>query len=574
MYADVVVLTYQAPDINYFTYLVPKNLEKEIKVGQLVEVPFGKRNPIGIVTQTFDKDSPLQRRILSKIKPIRSVAFSTPILLPYQVELLKWMSTYYLAPMVNCLEAMLPTAALNVKRLTANAKLEKSFSPSSLGVSQSIILVPTINRIPQALAQFPKAKNYAIYHNELKTGEKFATWLKIISGNVDFIFGSRSAIFTPCPNLTQIKIYDEHETVYKDERSPYFCTLTVAEKISKLTGAQIQIVDPSPKISTYFLMPKNTYITQSKIKYHIVSMQNERLMQNFGPISDSLLSHLKKNAAGGKNSLLFLNKKKEVGVLFCKDCKNSQYLEKQPESCPNCQSSDFNFNVLNISSLAQEVKSKVPSAKINLMSEDTRLSSDRQSTIDIATAAVFYAPLVKKYDLVAHIQTDTLINRADFSSNEILFNQITDLKKLLKIGGSLILQTYNPDQPVLKAATHGNYLIYYENQLNQRRLLAYPPFGLLIKLTLKGWRKEQVEEKAQQLSQTLKANLLSLLPFTILGPYQPIFFSKQTTYNIILKCKLNSYTLEERQKTIEKLSPILRKIERGWQITVEPESIN
>ena len=65
MYADVVVLTYQAPDINHFTYLIPQNLRKEIKVGQLVQVPFGKRNPTGLVISTSPetRNSPFDKKL-------------------------------------------------------------------------------------------------------------------------------------------------------------------------------------------------------------------------------------------------------------------------------------------------------------------------------------------------------------------------------------------------------------------------------------------------------------------------------------------------------------------------------
>ncbi|MBI2599154.1 hypothetical protein HYW40_02970, partial [Candidatus Curtissbacteria bacterium] len=78
-------------------------------------------------------------------------------------------------------------------------------------------------------------------------------WQKILSGQCDFIFGSRLAIFTPCPNLKKIIIYDEHDGAYKDERSPYFDTLTVAEKIADLTNAKIEIIDSSPRVTTYHL---------------------------------------------------------------------------------------------------------------------------------------------------------------------------------------------------------------------------------------------------------------------------------------------------------------------------------
>src|SRR3990167_9869192 len=99
MYAQVVVLTYQPPDIDSYTYEIPKNLEKEIKIGQLVEIPFGKRNPNGIIIDTSYQLPVTSNHV--KIKSVSAIIFPQPLLLPYQIELLKWMREYYLAPMVN-----------------------------------------------------------------------------------------------------------------------------------------------------------------------------------------------------------------------------------------------------------------------------------------------------------------------------------------------------------------------------------------------------------------------------------------------------------------------------------------
>ena len=595
MYANVVVLTYQSPDINYFTYLIPKTLQSRVRVGQLVQVPFGKRQPFGIVLSIDNSQS----TIVKNIKLLSSIVFPQPILLPYQIDLLKWMSFYYLAPMVNCLEAMLPTAALNAKRLLTNANTKYKIQNTKY---QSIVLVPTINHLPQVLAQFPKAKNYAIYHNELNPSEKFSTWLKIQSGKVDYIFGSRSALFAPCPNLKEIIIFDEHDGAYKDERSPYFDTLTVAEKIAILTGAKIRIVDASPKISTYFQFTeprsfdpqsgtqddskrgsKNIVLTKTKVKPIIVSMKEERLTQNFSPISDFLLTRLK----ASQDSLLFLNKKKESGSLYCKSCNTHIYLEKQPENCPNCNSSDFYFNLLNITSLAREVRRQIPNAKINLISDSSHyptIQFTRQSlgggglsnypTIDIATVSIFYTPQLKKYDLVAHISPDTLLNRADFSSSEALYEQIANLKTLLKKDGVLILQTQNPENLTIKSAASGNYAAYYNEQLKLRRTLFYPPFALLVKLTIRGKVKEKVESNAQNLLSRIRR----IIPpsdhptIQVFGPFQPFFFSKIPTYNIIIKCKLESYSLAQREKAIGKLQH-LRNL-KDVQITVDPKSIS
>ena len=591
MYADVVVLTYQSPDIPTYTYKIPKELEKEIKVGQLVSVPFGKRLPMGVVTNL---GSQIIREV-GDIRDISEILLNQPLLLRRQIELLKWMAFYYHAPMVNCLEAILPEIP---KKLTyqqahprgvlASSSTRRSGPGSTLahpggeGNAQTLVLVPSISRISETLASYPRAKNYVIYYNERKVSDKFNAWLKILNGSVDFIFGSRSAIFTPCPNLGKIIIFDEHDGAYKDERSPYFDTFTVAEKNSEITGCELEIIDSSPRVTTFFAhrddIGKVREVREVGIK--IVSMLEEKAKGNKSPISDLLYSYLKAAVKKQKKVLLFLNKKSESGHFYCKSCKFNDWVLTQPEACPNCQSQDLWFYSLNVNSLASLVQKLVPTAKINIISTQPALparQATQLATIEIATASVFYKLTYLKYDLVAHIATDSTLNILDFSSSEKAFTQITSLQKLAK--GLLLLQTYNPDHPVIKTAASGNYNLFYKYHLLERKALLYPPYSLLVKLTIKGKKEEGLEERTQKLfdalsliKNSLNSKLYPLI--TILGPYRSIFGQKYKKYNIILKIATDNYSLKTREKAIKSLDPFWKMIPRDWQITIEPDSIN
>ena len=575
MYAEVVVLTYQAPDIGSFTYEIPKNLEGQIKIGQLVQVPFGKRNPQAIVLDTRSDLAVRTRSDLNveKIKSINSIVIDQPILLPYQIELLKWMASYYFAPMVNCVEAALPP--LNAQRLTTNAKISNQ---KPVVRDQTLVLVPTITKIPEIMPLFKDAKNYIFYHNQLKSLERFANWLKILNGRADFVFGSRSAIFCPCPNLKKIIILDEHDGAYKDERSPYFDTLTIAEKLQTLTKAQLEIVDSSPKITTYFA--HRNEISRSRVKgqgsrVKIVSMAEERQTGNKSPISSVLLDQLRKIRKIQGRSLLFLNKKAESGQIYCRACKQQNFAPKMPTNCPNCQSPDIFFHSLNINSLAQEVKKIVPQSSVRLISDKSVTSYQLPVTsyqIDISTSAIFYAPIFQKYDLVAHVSADSVLNIADIVTGEKFYSQISDLKKLAKENGTVILQTYNPENELLKNATLGNYRNFYENELKMRKMLLYPPYSLLVKLTIKGKKQNLILEKANNLISALQSIRTEYI--TILGPYEPVFLGKIPRYNIILKVKLNSYNIEAKEKAVTLLLPYISKVPKGFTITVEPDSLN
>ncbi|MCR4324259.1 MAG: hypothetical protein NUV69_01080 [Candidatus Curtissbacteria bacterium] len=619
MYAGVVVLTNQPPDIKTYTYEIPKDID--VKIGQLVTVPFGTRNPDGVVLEISENRHPgmattTKRELVSRkleigskkdsiaslqndkkiqLKQISSIVIDQPLLLPTQIKLLKWMSDYYHAPMVNSLEAMLPYIPKNPQSL-AGGKIAKK--------QTTLVLVPSINRLPKTIASYPYAKNFIAYHNDMKPWERFANWQKIATGNIDHVFGTRSAIFTPIPNLAKIIIYDEHEESYKDERSPYFDTLTIAEKLSTMTGAQLSIVDSSPKVTTYTvhkneisfsrhpgmatatkreLVSRKLEIGSKKDsiaslqndktlpKVKIISMLEEKAAGNKTPISDLLASYLAAAQKRNKSVLLFLNKKIDTGHFYCKGCKHNDYAPKEPEKCPECGSSDIWFYTLNVSSLSKLVQQIVPDAKTNLITEGKQSTiGNQQSTIDIATAAVFYRLQEKLYDLVVHISTDSALNAADFTAGEKTYTQITNLRQITK--GLLLLQTYNPLNPTITSAADSNYQKFKETQLSERRALSYPPYSLLIKLGLKGKREESLEENSQRLFE--KLNRSKNADISIVGPFKPFTTRKMQKYNIILKIPLGNYNLKTREETLFNMKDYLELVPKNWQITVEPSSLN
>ncbi len=570
MFTQVVVLSYQSPETDSFTYEIPKNLEGKIKIGQVISVPFGKRNPFGIVL-SVNNNLPTT---IKNIKPVISIILEKPILLPYQIKLLKWLSGYYIAPMINCLKALLPQfpKKLDNQQLTTNNQQ----------LTQTLILVPSLNHIPQVMSQFPQAKNYAVYTNELKTSEKFNVWQKILSGQVDFIFGSRSAIFSPCPNLKKIIIFDEHDGAFKDDRSPYFATLTVAEKISELTGAQIEIIDSSPKISTYFNSIRHSERAEESRSFSLrlqddgerevqtktISLSRDRKLGNYSSISTDLEEIIKRAYSKKLSVLLFLNKKIESGSIFCKDCKHREFFKSQPEVCPNCQSAEIYFNSTNINTLAREVKKILPGAETNFIAEKTTNTRHQipDTKITIATSAVFYKLHASKFDLVAHIYADSPLNFNQYNSQEEIYSQITNLKKLTK--KLLIIQTYNEELPAIKFAVLENYEAFYKSELAPRKLLNYPPFSLLVKITVSGRKETDTEKKAQKLYR----DLTNQLPVTILGPFA-INLQRTLSYNIILKNPLTSYSLNSRQAALNKIKNLI-PTEKDLKIIVEPKNLN
>lgn len=580
MNTQVVVPSYKGPNADSFTYEVPKGME--IKPGQLVIVPFGKRKELGIILST---DYRLQTTAY-KLKQIDGPIFEKPFLLPYQLELLKWMSHYYLATMGNCLNSILPQLPTKFSILNSQFSINKQ--------GQTLVLVPTINNIPQTMALFPKATNPVVYHSELKPAEKLRAWIKVLNIQADYIFGTRQAIFFPSPNLRKIIILNEHDDAYKDQRSPYYDTLTVAEKISELTNAKLQIVDWAPRVTTYFLFKRSLQISSRQartIATNLVSMIDERKSGNKTAISNELKNQIAGNLKAGGNALLYLNKKKESGTLYCNSCRYQKTLLKEPERCPNCKSPDIFFASLNVNSLAKTVRSLFPKTEVNIMADAKTTSYKRPATsnqIDIATSVVFYQLLPKHYELVAAVAIDSILNQPEFSAPEKAYTQLVSLRRLAT--HQFIVQTYQTDNPILQYALAGNYQAFYETQIKERKALLYPPFAQLVKLVVKGKKAEKTLAKAESLASELsrftlgpqrgedrRALPINDLQFTILGPFEPYFQKTTSTYNIILKTPLKFPGLSERGKMLKEIRTALIQSDIfrfASQVIVDPVSLN
>lgn len=586
MYAEVVVPTYKGPNVDFFTYEIPKGLN--VKVGQLVFVPFGKVRVIGVVINN-------QSQITNNkypIKPIQSMLFEKPFLLPYQLKLLRWMAEYYLSTMGNCANAMLPELPKTISKVDSCG-----FFGQESTLCQTLILVPTINRLPQVMALFPKAKNHVVYHGQLKPAEKLSAWEKILVGDADYIFGSRQAIFSPCRNLKRIIIFSEHEGAYKDERSPFFDTLTVAQKISSLTGCKLDIIDSSPKITTFHLLrsssdsgraPADAYAlagrslarmtipkpkNQTKVK--IVSLADEKLTGNKSPISGFLEISMEQTVKSGGQVLLFLNKKKESGTMYCRSCKHQTAYKKKPDNCPNCGSGEIWFGSLNINSLEKEVVKLFPKTRVEKLTDRSYLFGSA-AQITIATSAVFYKLMLHKYDLVAAVSLDSLINTPEFTSGEKLFSLVTMLKRVAR--NRLVLQTNDPENLTISDAAASNYLNFFSRELLERKQLSYPPFGVLIKLVFKGKDSEKTLTKAEKLCNLLTSSFgQAQNPPSILGPFEPFYQKRMATFHVILKMKLESDTLKSRENAVSRIAPLLldsRSLKLVDQIIVDPEGVN
>jgi len=520
------------------------------------------------------------------------------------------MSWYYHAPVLDCLKAILPEIPkkaikkvpkqsnkgeeidfvqeqLQINKMRARVSLAeipevkrnpKGRSPNGdqLNVEngnsrphkkQSIILVPNINQIPLILADLDHSKNIIIYHSELKSHQKFDTWLKMLEGNFDIVIGSRSAIFAPCTNLSEITIYNEHSDFYKDQRSPYFNAVSVALSISRLLSVKLSLKSPTPDVETFYFFQKNTnpnwklkmstdYGLRTTDKIRIVDMLEERKSNNYSIFSDTLKYTLIQNIKNQNRILLYLNRKIEAGYSFCPQCLTTQYSISQPILCQNCQNPMVKFYSQNLGKVKKEMQSFLPQTKVSIVESDFKYTTP--SPVTIATSAILYGIIPQKFDLIGVIWADTALNFPDFRAQEHTFQTLWQLSELLSKDSQMIIQTANPQNPAIKFAAEKDYRGFAKSELLVRRQFFYPPFSRLVKITQSAKNSQKALEKSEDLIKKITGTLTKV---EVLGPTEKFTPNiGKISYNIILK-----------SKSREDFQPILEIIPPDAIINIDPK---
>ena len=295
------------PSLGSFTYAVPEELVAAMTEGARVVVPFGKRTVTGYVlglSPTSDHPSP---------RPIESLADEPSLLLPYQVELARWIAAYYAAPLAETVRAMIPPGVRSIKagskrprgpkvesrdRAVAGdlsgarpaAQLSPEQAHAAVAVRESmarrdggrllihgvtgsgktevyldalsacldagrgaIVLVPEIALTPQVTGRFAErfAGKIAILHSRITPSEKAHEWRRLRAGEALLAIGPRAAIFAPIPDLGLVIVDEEHSITYKQLRVPRYNAVTVAHKLGDLTGATVLVGSATPSVVTY-----------------------------------------------------------------------------------------------------------------------------------------------------------------------------------------------------------------------------------------------------------------------------------------------------------------------------------
>lgn len=610
-YAEIVPHTKTELTKQLFTYTIPPALLPHLQVGSLVLVPFGKRKIEGIIVKIIKKTTD---EIKEKLRPISAVIEKGPLLNQTQLTLAKWMAQEYFASLSQTVFEMVPlppkralfkkTPMIPEKILPAPpySKLVIQVCQKAIsGGCQVLVLTPNFNSAA-SLFLFLKQQltKVALYHGEMNKGERFNLWQKIKNDHFQIVCGTRSAIFLPFSKLSLILLLDEESDAYKNERSPRYQTKEVALKLAQLTKSRLLIISPTPSLWAFLqAQKKQLQLIRSKplcspSRLYLVDLKNEIKKGNFSPISDLLKSEILKTYQKRGKIILFAPRRGAASYIFCRDCgyvlrcphcelpltyhfhqpqnrllcHHCFYQTPPPSLCPNCQGSWFRYGGAGSQRVEAEIKKWLIKPNILRLEQEKFFQREalNKTEIIVTTPKIFYLNL-PPVDLVGIISIDHLLNLADFSSSEKIFAQISRLAGLAK--QTLLLQTYHPNNPLLRLALKRDWSNFLKQELSLRQKLALPPFFRLIRLIYQHKNEKKCQKEANLVALKLKDLLEKFTgEIIILGP-SPCFYTKlrgRYRWQIVLKVPFH-------QPIPSPVRHFLQKLGRDWILDADPVTI-
>ena len=455
----------------------------------------------------------------------------------------------------------------------------------------SIFLVPEISLTPQMVERFQSEfkNNIAILHSSLSDIERAKEWESIYTGEKKIVLGVRSAIFSPVKNLKYIILDEEHEATYKQDSSPRYNAKYVAIKRCLDEDAKLILGSATPSIESYYyaktgiyelLNLENRYGNAVMPDIQIVDMKQENNLF----FSKLLLEEIKNTLLKNEQVILLLNRKGYSTYIQCKDCGyveecdncsikmsyykstnryKCNYCGKQVHytgKCSKCGSTNLIHSGKGIERIEEELKKYFDVPMIKVDSELSRNKdyfskiykdfSDKKYSILIGTQIIAKGLHFPNVTLVGVINSDIILNFPDFRSGEKTFQLLTQVSGRAGRGdkkGKVIIQTYEPENNVIKDSKEENYELFYEKEINSRKIFSYPPFSKILNIGFSSEDEERLLEVSKNFYDDIKSQDIELY-----GPMPSMVYKVQKRYRMNIFAKGSKKKIDNFKKFLKK----------------------
>ena len=455
---------------------------------------------------------------------------------------------------------------------------------------RALVLVPEISLTPQMILRLKSqfGKRVAVQHSALNHTERLLQWQMIQDGGADIVVGTRSAIFSPLENIGLVIIDEEQEHTYRSESAPRYSAHEVARQRAAENGALLLLASATPSTESYYAAQHGrTQLVRLTKRYggnplpkvQIVDMRAELASGNPREISLAMEDAIRHNLEAGKQTILLLNRRGYQTVAQCEDCREvlkcqkcsvpmvyhksahkllchycGSQLDPPPARCPAC-GGKLQYRGFGTQKAEEELAKLFPEARILRMDQDTTAAKDahekllakfarHEYDIMVGTQMVAKGLDFEDVTLVGVLGIDSLLFAQGFRAYETVFSLVTQVvgrSGRAKDPGFAIIQTTDPDNPVLNLAAAQDYDAFFEQEIAYRKLGLYPPFCGLCVIGFAGAKEIEVARAAARFASLLgqQAAKQPDLPLRVLGPTPGSIEKINDTYRykLTIKCR-------------------------------------
>lgn len=420
---------------------------------------------------------------------------------------------------------------------------------------QVLVLVPEIALTAQIVQRFRAwfKNEVTVAHSKLSQNERGDVWYKMRSGEANILIGVRSAVFAPFKNLGLVIVDEEQENSYKQEERPGYHAREVARRRCAGSGAVLLLGSATPSLETYYraqtglighlrLTERPTGALLPRVE--IVDMREELAQKNFSVISRKLRRELISNAHEGQQAIVLLNRRGYSTFVMCRDCgavlmcphcavslvyhANEQvmrchycgHVSPVPKSCPGCGSNRIKFFGSGTQKAEEEI-GRMPGVNVLRMDQDStsaklaheallRRFAAGEYNVLLGTQMVAKGHDIRNVTLVGILAADSTLNLPDFRASERGFDLLTQAAGRAGRGneaGWVILQTYDPENEIIRLAAGQDYDTFAARELAMRKELFYPPYSEILKLTIADQEEENAWKLADELTGFLRERI-------------------------------------------------------------------